>query len=84
MHIIITFSEVESTLAEVAESPPNLGDLCCTHRAQRSLYGLSTRYVTHVTLDTRPSHFSACNIENAGVAWGRGYSKGVYHSRLYK
>ena len=23
--------------------------------------------------DTRPSHFSACNIEKLGVAWGRGY-----------
>ena len=27
----------------------------------------------HVILDTRPSRFSACNIENIGVAWGRGY-----------
>ena len=28
----------------------------------------------HVILDTRPSRFSACNIEKLGVAWGRGYS----------
>ena len=27
----------------------------------------------HVILDTRPSLFSACNIEKVGVAWGRGY-----------
>ena len=27
---------------------------------------------THVILDTRPSHFSACNIEKLGRAWGRG------------
>jgi hypothetical protein len=26
--------------------------------------------VTHVILDTRPSHLSAYNIENVGVAWG--------------
>ena len=43
------------------------------HSQLRSLYGLSTRCVTHVILDTRPSLFSACNIENVGVAWGRGY-----------
>ena len=30
--------------------------------------------ITHVTLDTRPSLLSACNIENVGVAWGRGYN----------
>ena len=35
----------------------------------RSLYGLSMLYVTHVTLDTRPSRFSrACNVEKLGVA----------------
>ena len=39
----------------------------------RSLYGLSTLYVTHVILDTRLSHFSTCNIEKLGRAWGRGY-----------
>ena len=43
------------------------------HSQLRSLYGLSTGDVTHVTLDTRPSRFSACNIEKLGVAWGRGY-----------
>ena len=35
----------------------------------------------HITLDTRPSHFSACNIENAGVAWGRGYKVVLYISQ---
>jgi hypothetical protein len=29
----------------------------------------------HVQTSTRPSPFSACNIENVGVAWGRGYTK---------
>ena len=43
------------------------------HSQLRSLYGLSTGDVTHVTLDTRPSRFSACSIEKLGVAWGRGY-----------
>ena len=28
----------------------------------RSLYGLSTLYVTHVILDTRLSRFSTCNM----------------------
>ena len=27
----------------------------------------------HVILNTRPSRFSACNIEKLGGAWGRGY-----------
>ena len=43
------------------------------HLQLRSLYGLSTGDVTHMTLDTRSSGFSACNIEKLGVAWGRGY-----------
>ena len=34
---------------------------------------LHTRDVCHAISDTRPSPFSACNIENVGVAWGRGY-----------
>ena len=29
--------------------------------------------ITHVILDTRPSRFSACNIEKLGRAWVRGY-----------
>ena len=36
------------------------------------LYLLSICDVAHVTLRTRPSPFSACNIEKAGVAWGWG------------
>ena len=43
------------------------------HSQLRSLYGLSASDIMHVTLDTRPSGFSACNIEKLGVAWGRGY-----------
>ena len=39
----------------------------------RSFYLLSTLYVAHVILNTRPSRFSACNIEKLGVARGRGY-----------
>ena len=30
-------------------------------------------WLAHVISDTRPSPFSACNIEKVGVAWGRGY-----------
>ena len=45
--------------------------LCCS--PTRNNYG-STTVLPHVTLDTRPSRFSACNIEKLGVAWGRGYS----------
>ena len=33
---------------------------------------MPTFLVYHVTSDTRPSPFSACNIEKVGVAWGRG------------
>ena len=29
----------------------------------------------HVRSRTRPSRFSACNIEKLGVAWGRGYNR---------
>ena len=32
----------------------------------------STAVLPHVQTCTRPSPFSACNIENVGVAWGRG------------
>ena len=39
------------------------------HSQLMSLYGLSTG---DVTLDTRPSRFSVCNIEKLGVAWGPG------------
>ena len=49
------------------------------HSQLRSLYGLSTGDVTHATLDTRPSRFSACNIEKLGVAWGRGYTYTICH-----
>ena len=31
-------------------------------------------YITHVTSDTKPSHFSACNIEKLERAWGQGYT----------
>ena len=41
-------------------------------RPLSSFYLLSTLYVVHVILNTRPSCFSACNIEKLGVAWGRG------------
>ena len=44
------------------------------HSQLRSLYGLSTGDVMHMTLDTRLSGFSVCNIENLGVAGGRGYA----------
>lgn len=33
---------------------------------------LHTCDICHVTSDTRPSPFSACNIEYVGVAWGQG------------
>ena len=39
--------------------------------------GLATRSAREgggLILDTRPSRFSACNIEKLGVAWGRGYT----------
>ena len=39
--------------------------------------------VTHVILDTRPSSFSACNIEKLGRAWGRGYTNVVAGFSLY-
>ena len=29
--------------------------------------------IAHVISDTRPSRFSACNIEKMGRAWGQGY-----------
>ena len=32
----------------------------------------TTNDIMQVILDTRPSRFSACNIEKLGVAWGRG------------
>ena len=37
-----------------------------------SVYHLYRHDVTHVISHTRPSRFSACNIEKLGVAWGRG------------
>ena len=41
--------------------------------AQLSRFQVGSRCnVTHVRSRTRPSPFSACNIENVGVAWGRG------------
>ena len=42
----------------------------------RSLISRSGRPL-HVILRTRLSPFSACNIENVGVAWGRGYLRAV-------
>ena len=33
---------------------------------------MPTFLIYHVTSDTRPSPFSACNIEKVGEAWGRG------------
>ena len=41
---------------------------CCCLRTKLK----TTNNIMHVILDTRPSHFSACNIEKLGVAWGRG------------
>ena len=34
-------------------------------------------HASHVQLDTRPSHFSACNTEKLGGAWGQGYGVGL-------
>ena len=31
--------------------------------------------------DTRPSRFSACNIEKLGVAWGRGYNSFIMQEK---
>ena len=42
---------------------------CCCLRTKLK----TTNDIMHVILDTRPSRFSACNIEKLGVAWGRGY-----------
>ena len=39
-----------------------------------SVHGMvPTVLIYHVTSDTRPAPFSACNIEKVGGAWGRGY-----------
>ena len=42
----------------VSRSTQNPVDLWLAHSQLRSLYGLSTLYVTHVTLDTSPTSFS--------------------------
>ena len=41
---------------------------CCRLRTKLK----TTNDIMHMILDTRPSRFSACNIEKLGVAWGRG------------
>ena len=59
----------------VAGKPQN-GE--CTH-AQLSRFQVGSRWnVTHVPSHTRPSCYSACNIEKLGVAWEQGYTKLVF------
>ena len=45
-------------------------------------FTLRTFRVYHVTSATRPSRFSACNIERLGRAWERGYSMTTFHVQL--
>ena len=53
-------------------------NLVATSASFRTTRPCGTNY--HVISHTRPSRFSACNIEKLGWAWGRGYP---YHYSSY-
>ena len=51
-------------------SPLNFADLLLTYVHFHPSTTHHTDKIGHVTSDTRPSHFSACNIEKLGMGLG--------------
>ena len=61
------------TISATNGSIHKTADLWPTH-VQLSQFQVCSRWnITHVHSCTRLSHFSVCNIEKLGVAWGQGY-----------